>query len=111
MTRNWCVGLLEFENGVSGIFEAKIRQPYLTGHDFTNCAVDCTDGHIVHDEIYIHQDSAKTLDGGVHRRVGGLTHYPIQEEYTEIDGHRILVRAWIDTDPQIVWENPYMQYA
>jgi predicted dehydrogenase len=110
-TRNWCMGLLEFENGVSGIYEAKVRQPYLTGHDFTNCAADCTTGHIIHDEIYIHRDAAKPREGGVFHRVQSMIHYPIQEEYREIDGRKILARVWIDTDPPVAWENPYLQYA
>jgi predicted dehydrogenase len=110
-TRNWCVGLLEFENGVSGIYEAKVRQPYLSGHDFTNCTADCTTGHIVHDAIYIHTDTAKPREGGVHERAGRLIHYPIQETYQEINGNRLLARVWIDTDPEIAWENPYLQYA
>lgn len=109
--RNWCVGLLEFDNGVSGIYEAKVRQPYLTGHDFTNCAADCTAGHIVHDEIYIHSDAARPREGGTYDRMRDLIHYPIQEEYQEMQGRRILVRVWIDTNPQTVWENPFLQYA
>jgi predicted dehydrogenase len=110
-TRNWCVGLLEFENGVSGIYEAKIRQPYLSGHDFTNCAADCTTGHIVHDALYIHRNAARPREGGVHERAGSVIHYPLQEEYREVHGRKILARVWIDTDPVIAWENPYPQYA
>jgi hypothetical protein len=110
-TRNWCVGLLEFANGVSGIYEAKVRQPYLTGHDFTNCSADCTTGLIVHDAIHIHRDAATPREGGVHEGSRNLIHYPIQEEYREIQGRKILARVWIDTDPVIAWENPYLQYA
>ena len=110
-TRNWTIAALEFENGVSGVFEMKVRQPYLTGHDFTNCAADCTQGHIVHDEIYILKDAAAPKAGGVHRETGNLMHYPIQERWEEIKGRRILTKAWIDTDPEVAWENPYRQYA
>jgi hypothetical protein len=35
----------------------------------------------------------------------------MQREWAEVNGNRILTRLWIDTDPQIVWENPYPQYG
>ena len=109
--RSWIVAAVEFENGVSGVVEMKIRQPYITGHDFTNVDADCTMGHIIHDEIYITKDGAKPKAGGIHEDMRNLVHYPIQEGWEEINGQRILTSVWIDTDPVIKWENPYKQYA
>jgi predicted dehydrogenase len=110
-TRKWVIGALEFENGVSGVFEMKVRQPYISGHDFSNCAADCTQGHLIHEDIYIAKDAARPKAGGAHQEKGNLIHYPIQEGWEEIQGRRILTKVWIDTDPEIAWENPYRQYA
>jgi predicted dehydrogenase len=109
--RNWVLAGLEFENGVSGIFERKIRQPYITGHDFTNCSVDCTRGHILHDAIYIAKDAITPKQGGAFEEVRNVYHFPIQEEDTVINGRPVPSRCWIDTDPVIAWENPFPQYA
>lgn len=109
--RKWVVGALEFENGVSGVFEMKIRATQTSGHDFTNVDVDCTQGHIIHEEIYIAADAAKPKNGGVHEKVGNLIRFPFQEQWEEVNGHRTLTKVWIDTDPEIAWEHPYLKYA
>lgn len=111
--RRWVAADVEFENGVVGFLERKVRLPYFTGHDFTNCSADCENGHFLHDDIYITEDAAKPRDGGEWEKVGspgGPFHrYPIQEHYEKVDGYEMLMKAWIDTDPQIIWENPYPQ--
>jgi predicted dehydrogenase len=113
--RRWVAADVEFENGVVGFLERKVRLPYFTGHDFTNCSADCERGHFLHDDIYIAEGSAKRRDGGAWEKVGipggTMYRYPIQERYETVGGHEILMKASIDTDPEIAWENPYPQYG
>jgi len=54
-------------------------------------------GHIIGNEIFI---------GAAEHRL----HFPIRHEYTEVEGERILDCVRVDTDPPIVFENPFKQF-
>jgi|GEM_PF-3194812 len=109
--RKWVVAGVEFENGLTGVWEAKIQASRLSGHDFTNVSADFENGHIVHDKIYISREAAKPKEGGAHNDGRRMVEYTIQEGWEDLQGHNILTSVWIDTDPVMKWENPYKQYA
>ena len=84
---SWEVGVVEFENGVSLIYEMPIRR---RGNYWE---IDGTTGSIVGNELLLYRDT-------------GTETYPIETVKTEVDGGTVVDHARVDTDPPIIWENP-----
>ena len=89
---SWEVGIVEFENGVSLVYELPTRR---RGNYWE---VDGTNGAIVGNEL-------------LHYREKGTETYPIQTVTTEVDGVSVVDHARVDTDPPIIWENPLKAFA
>jgi len=88
----WDLAIIEFENGVTGIFSSPPRARMSARWD-----LEGTRGQLVGDSLYL----------------GGYTdfqHYPFVEEYTTVDGEKTLDHLRVDTDPPVVFENPYRAY-
>ena len=84
---SWEVGVVEFENGVSLVYELPTRR---RGNYWE---IDGTEGAIVGNELVLYQK-------------GGTESYPIHTVTTEIDGVDVVDHARVDTDPPVIWENP-----
>ena len=84
---SWEVGIVEFENGVSLIYELPTRR---RGNYWE---IDGTKGAIIGNELLRYRNT-------------GTETYPIQTVTTEVDGVEIVDHARVDTDPPVIWENP-----
>lgn len=89
---SWEVGVVEFGNGVSLVYELPTRR---RGNYWE---IDGTEGAIVGNELVLYQD-------------GGTESYPIHTVTTEIDGVDVVDHARVDTDPPIIWENPIKAFG
>jgi predicted dehydrogenase len=88
----WEVGVVEFENGVSLVYEMPTRR---RGNYWE---IDGTEGAIVGNELLLYRDA-------------GTETYPIQTVTTEVDGVEVVDHARVDTDPPVVWENPLKTFG
>ena len=89
---SWEVGVVEFENGVSLVYELPIRR---RGNYWE---IDGTEGAIVGNELLLYRDA-------------GTETYPIQTVTTEVDGVEVVDHARVDTDPPVIWENPLKTFG
>ncbi len=89
---SWEVGVVEFENGVSLVYELPTRR---RGNYWE---IDGTEGAIVGNELVLYQE-------------GGTESYPIHTVTTEIDGVDVVDHARVDTDPPVIWENPIKAFG
>ena len=89
---SWEVGIVEFENGVSLVYEFPTRR---RGNYWE---IDGTEGAIVGNELLLYRET-------------GTETYPIQTVTTEVDGVAIVDHARVDTDPPIIWENPLKAFG
>lgn len=90
--RSWEVGVVEFENGVSLVYEFPTRR---RGNHWE---IDGTKGALVGQELQLYE-------GGETKR------YPIETITTEVDGVTVVEGARVDTDPPIIWENPLKEFG
>lgn len=93
-TRWWEHGLIEFENGVVCLYEMPPAPGVRRG---LHWEIEGTDGHLSGAELVRYENGKNVA-------------YPIQERYEEIDGERVLAAVQVDTDPPVIWENPYAKY-
>jgi len=84
--RSWEVGIVEFENGVSLVYEFPTRR---RGNYWE---IDGTEGAIVGNDLVLYRGSETET-------------YPIQTVTTEVEGVAVVDHARVDTDPPIIWEN------
>ena len=89
---SWEVGIVEFENGVSLVYELPTRR---RGNYWE---IDGTKGAIVGNELLCYRGTATET-------------YPIQTTTTDGDGVSVVDRARVDTDPPVIWENPLKAFA
>ena len=89
---SWEVGVVEFENGVSLVYELPIRR---RGNYWE---IDGTKGSIVGNELVLYREA-------------GTETYPIQTVTTEVDGVEVVDHARVDTDPPVIWENPLKAFG
>lgn len=89
----WDTAIIEFDSGVVCLFEDPPR-----GRMSSRWDIEGTLGQLVGNDLYI---------GSVER----ATHYPFLYEYTTIDGEKVLDHLRVETDPPIVFENPYKKYG
>lgn len=85
----WDSAVIEFENGVVCLFEDPPR-----GRMSARWDLEGTLGQLVGNDLYI---------GSVTK----FQHFPFKEEYTTIDGEKVLDHIRVDTQPPVVFENPY----
>ena len=92
-TVKWEQAVIEFDNGVTCLFEKPPRAFPLREQTFsTGWQVEGTKGHFDRNRL--------TLYGEAHP-------YDITEQYTEMEGERIFEAVRVDTTPPAVWENPF----
>jgi predicted dehydrogenase len=84
--------VIEFENGIVCLFYSPPRTRLSPQWD-----IEGTEGQIIGDSLYIGSRS-------------DFKHYPFVEEYTTVEGERVLDHIRVDTDPPVVFENPYKRY-
>ena len=89
---SWEVGVVEFENGVSLIYEMPTRR---RGNYWE---IDGTTGSIVGNELLLYRDT-------------GTETYPIETVTTEVDGVSVVDHARVDTNPPVIWENPLKAFG
>ena len=89
---SWEVGVVEFENGVSLVYELPTRR---RGNYWE---IDGTKGSIVGNELVLY---GKT----------GTETYPIQTVTTEVDGVSVVDHTRVDTDPPVIWDNPLKAFG
>ena len=89
---SWEVGIVEFENGVSLVYELPTRR---RGNYWE---IDGTEGAIIGNELLLYRET-------------GTETYPIQTITTEVDGVSVVDHARVDTDPPIIWDNPLKTFG
>ena len=95
-TIKWEHAVIEFDNGVTCLFEKPPRAFPLREQTFsTGWQVEGTKGHFDRNRLTIY---------------GETQPHEITERYTEMEGERILEVVRVDTTPPVVWENPFKSY-
>ena len=89
----WEGGIIEFENGVVCLYE---MPP--SGHRGNLWEIEGTEGGLIGSELY--------LGTGSNRRK-----FPFRFEYTTVDGQRVLDHVRVDTEPPLIFENPFKRYG
>ena len=89
---SWEVGIVEFENGVSLVYELPTRR---RGNYWE---IDGTKGSIVGNELVLYGEA-------------GTETYPIQTVTTEVDGVSVVDHTRVDTDPPVIWDNPLKAFG
>lgn len=93
----WEAGLIEFDNGVTVVYEFPARRLGARNH----WEIDGPEGHIVGNDLFLYRDGEK----GDER-----VQYPILTDTEEVGGRKVIARLRVETDPPVVWENPYVAY-
>ena len=92
-TRWWESGFIEFEDGVTCLYE----MPPQPGARGSHWEVEGTQGYLAGNELVLYQESRQIR-------------YPFRDVYEEVDGEQVLAAVHVDTKPPIIWENPFKQY-
>ncbi len=94
----WEAGLIEFDNGVTVVYEFPARRAGSRGNYWE---VDGPEGHILGNDLFLYRKGEK----GDER-----AQYPILTDVEEAGGKKVITRLRVETDPPVVWENPYARY-
>ncbi|MCS6863343.1 MAG: hypothetical protein NZT92_23800, partial [Abditibacteriales bacterium] len=92
-TRWWESGIIEFENGVTCLFE----MPPAPGARGSHWEVEGTHGYLSGSELVLFRN-------------GTQARFPFRDVYEAVDGDKTLAAVCVDTDPPLVWENPFKRY-
>jgi hypothetical protein len=97
-SEDWEHAIIEFENGIIGVYEqvGNWINPFRIDLK-RRLGVDSSNGFIDENDVYI-------FDGAKNQ------HLQIRTETVDVQGVAVPARYLIDSDPPIVWENPYTQY-
>ncbi len=104
-TEYWTMDLVEFENGALAVmsYSSMYHGRALGRKSKTLFQVDGTTGTIVEDDVHTTTE-AQRLNGG------RASVCPIRTETRAMHGMQVLERMVVETDPPLVWENPWPQY-
>lgn len=118
----WDGALIKFPGHVHCIYEMPPKRP-VWRHEWDiegtkgfiaaiAGAVDREKGH-KHGEALVIDDpeSLQQLTDDFEAADDRERHYPIEWVYGEHDGRRVLEAVKVETDPPVVWENPYAKYG
>ena len=95
-TVKWENAVVEFANDVVCLFEKPPRIFPSAHHGFpTGWQIEGTQGHIDRNQLTLYRE-------------GGS--YELTEQYIEIEGERLLDFVKVNTDPPVIWENPFKSY-
>jgi predicted dehydrogenase len=105
-TEEWNLQTMEFDSGAIAVtsYSNLYHAQALGRKAKTLFQIDGTTGSIVEDDVHLTTEEQR-LDGG-----GRATAYPIRTVTREDGGTAVVERLQIDTDPPVVWENPWPQY-
>lgn len=88
----WDFAVIEMDSGVTLLFSSPPRARVPRRWD-----VEGSLGQLFGEALYIGNQSE-------------YRHYPFITEMTEIEGEKVLDHLRVDTDPPVVWENPYKAF-
>ncbi len=88
----WDRAVIEFDNGVCLLFDSPPRARMNRRWDIEGSA-----GQLFGESLFL---------GGQ----GDFQEYPFITEYADVRGEKVLDHVRVDTDPPVVFENPYRQY-
>jgi predicted dehydrogenase len=91
---DWELGLIDFASGAMAIYQWPIRAE--RGNYWE---IDGARGQIIGSELFLYDGDGKR------------TRYPLEAETADGPNGRTLLRTKVATDPPVVWENPYREYA
>ena len=93
-TCQWEAGVFEFPDQVKVLYEmpAKGRKRELWWE------IEGTHGHLSGDTLFLYED-------------GKEVEYPFQYEFDDDGNEQVIRRLRVDTDPPVVWENPFTSYS
>ncbi len=89
----WENGIIEFPNNIACLYE----MPPKGGPKSSQWDIEGTHGYLSGNELVLHKN-------------GENLRYPIQFVNTKIDGEDVLGHVSVDTEPPIVWKNPFKKY-
>lgn len=94
----WDHAVVEFESGIACLFEKPPRAFPSPAQGFpTGWHVEGTRGYLDQSQLVLYGEETSRA-------------YDLQERYEEVDGQQVLGAARVDTDPPVVWENPYRKW-
>jgi len=96
--RWWESGIIEFEGEVVCLYEMAPSPGVRDRH----WEVEGTGGYLSGDGL--------GADELVLYREGGQVRFPFRDIYEKIEGQQVLSCVLVDTDPPMVWENPFKRY-
>ena len=97
-TLKWDSAVIAFANGVACLFEKPPRVFPVPHRTFpVGWQVEGTGGHWDRDRLICYA-------------ADGSPAFDIQEQYTDVDGERILDQVRVATDPPVIWENPFKRH-
>jgi predicted dehydrogenase len=91
---DWELGLIDFDGGAITIYELPARRE--RGNYWE---IDGTCGQILGTDLFLYGPEARRM------------RYPLESEMTEGPNGPTLLRMKVATDPPVMWENPYLDYA
>lgn len=91
-SRVWDSGILEFEDDVTCLYE----MPPAPSPRASQWDVEATNGYLAGSELVLYSEE-------------GCQTYPFEDVHEQIDGDQILSAVRVNTEPPIVWENPYKE--
>lgn len=95
---NWEHALIEFDHGVMGVHEQTSNWLSPFRRDLPrNLGVDASKGFIYETDVAVFAN-------------GKNHHYPMQIESINVEGVTVPARYKIETDPPVIWDNPYTSY-
>ncbi len=90
---NWELGVIDFANGAMGVYQLPSRRE--RGNYWE---IDGTKGQIIGTDLFLYGTDGKRV------------RYPFETEKEEVNGVEVLARMKVNTDPPVVWENPFKPY-
>tara|TARA_B100001123_G_scaffold340629_1_gene386097 strand:- start:10185 stop:11414 length:1230 start_codon:yes stop_codon:yes gene_type:complete len=93
----WESGIIEFSGGATCLFEKPPRIFPSSAHAYpTGWQIEGPKGHLTGDRLTLYRTD-EPLD--------------LLEHFTNHEGERVLEAVRVETDPPVVWENPFIQYG
>jgi predicted dehydrogenase len=92
----WENAIIEFDNDVVCLFEKPPRVFPSSNQGFpTGWQIEGTQGYIERNRLTLYRENRS---------------YEVTERYVEMSGERALDTIRVDTDPPVIWENPFKAY-
>ena len=105
-TEEWNLQTIEFAGGATAVtsYSNLYHAQALGRKARTLFQIDGTTGSIVEDDVHLTAEEQRL------RGAGKATVHPIRTVTRDVGGTAVVERLRIDTDPPVVWENPWPQY-